>query len=133
VSQPRSIDDLIQQFVADWNQHRAAPLVQLFTADAELDMSAPNQGTQYQSTEQEWTALVGHDQIERFAEQEWVVGEHLAFSGVKSFSGGGYAIGMKATFTDGRLQALDDAKFTYDPCQALLTHVVLVATSPAVA
>jgi len=131
VSQPPEIDQLVQQFVVDWNQHRGALLVQLFTANAELDMSAPNQGTQYQQTDQEWTALIGPVELQRFAEQEWAVGEHLAFSGVKKFSGGGYALGMEATFSDGRRQVLNDAKFTFDPCQALLTHVVIVAMSPA--
>ena len=132
VAEPSSIDQLIQQFVAGWNQHQAARLVQLFTDDAELDMSMASQGTQYEQSEQQWTVSVGHKQIEAFAAQQWGVGERLAFSTVEKFSGGGYAIGMKATFSDGRVQDMSDAKFADDPCYGLLSHAVIVAVSPAI-
>ncbi|MGH7764019.1 MAG: hypothetical protein ACREOM_06340 [Candidatus Dormibacteraceae bacterium] len=131
VAEPSPIDQVIQQFVADWNQHQADPVVRLFSDDAELDMSAASQGTQNERSEQRWTVSVGQSRIQAFAEQQWGLGEQLAFSSVESFSGGGYAIGMKATFADGRKQAMSEAKFAYDSCPALLSHVVIVAASPA--
>ncbi len=127
----RPIDQLIQQFVNLWNEHDPGDLAGLFTSDAELDMSSPSQGMQYQQQENEWTVSVGQLQIDQFAEGEWTAGERLSFSSVTSFKGGGYAVGMKAALPDGRVQILDDAKFVLDDCQAALAHVVIVATSTA--
>ncbi len=128
---PLPIDQLIEQFVTRWNEHQATQLAQLFTNDAELDMSSPSQGTQYGQEEKKWTVSVGQTQIQHFAELEWAMGERLAFSAVDKFAGGGNAVGMKATFSDGKVQNLQDAKFVFNDCQVTLLHVVVVATSPA--
>lgn len=128
---PLPIEQLIEQFVTRWNEHQATELVQLFTVDGELDMSSPTQGMQYGQEQNEWTAYAGQAQIEQFAKSEWTLGEHLEYSSVDKFKGGGYAVGMRATFSDGRVQELNDAKFVLGDCETTLMHVVLVADHPA--
>lgn len=128
---PLPIEQLIEQFVTRWNEHQAAELVQLFTVDGELDMSSPTQGMQLGQEQNEWTANTGQAQIEWVAKSEWTAGEHLAYSSVDTFKGGGYAVGMRATFSDGSVQELNDAKFVLGECPATLLHVVLVADHPA--
>src|SRR5260370_9752996 len=128
---PLPIEQLIEQFATRWNEHQAAELDQLFTSGGELDMSSPSQGMQYGQEQNEWHAYTGQAQIEQFAKSEWTLGEHLAYSTVDEFKGGSYAVGMRATFSDGSVQELNDAKFVLGDCPATLLHVVLVADHPA--
>jgi hypothetical protein len=124
----------ISHFFGAWNHRDAAALGRLFTVDGVLDMATKHQDT---VTGHDWASAGGRGMIAAFAERQWRLGEKLSYRGLTiDLNGGvagdgGYANNVLASFTDGTVQPMDEAKFIYGCASHTFAHVVIVSAKPA--
>jgi hypothetical protein len=124
----------IAHFFDAWNHRQAAALGRLFTVDGVLDMTTKHQGLQWH----EWASVGGpggRRLIADFAKRQWRLGEKLSNRGISAELGGeeggdGLADVM-ASFADGTVQPMAEAKFIYDCAGQGFAHVVIVAEKAA--
>ncbi len=123
----------ISGFFDAWNRRDAAALGRLFTVDAVLDMATKHQDT---LTGQGWASASGRAMIAAFAQRQWHLGEKLSYRGLTiGFDGvagnGGYAANVLASFADGTVQPMTEAKFAYRCAGHAFAHVVIVSAKAA--
>lgn len=127
----------ISGFFDAWNHHDAAALGRLFTVDGVLDMATKHQDT---LTGQGWASVGGlgaRGMIAAFAERQWRLGEKLSYRGVTAglnggaAGDGGYAGNVVASFADGAVQPMSEAKFAYGCAAHAFAHVVIVSAKAA--
>jgi hypothetical protein len=124
----------ISHFFDAWNHHDAAALGWLFTADGVLDMATKHQDT---LTGHEWASAGGRRMIAAFAERQWRLGEKLSYRGVRidlnggAAGDGGFAGHVVASFADGTVQPMDEAKFAYSCAIHSFTHVEITSAKAA--
>jgi hypothetical protein len=129
----------ISDFFDAWNHHDAATLGRLFTVDGVLDMATKHQDT---LNGQGWASAGGlgaRGMIAAFAERQWRLGEKLSYrgitvglnSGASGDGGYGYADNVVASFADGAVQPMSEAKFAYGCAAHAFAHVVIVSAKAA--
>jgi hypothetical protein len=124
----------ISGFFDAWNHHDAAALGRLFTANGILDMATKHQDTLHRHV---WASASGRGMIAAFAERQWRLGEKLSYRGLTAgfnggaAGGGGYASNVRASFADGTVQPMVEAKFAYGCASHAFTHVVIVSAKAA--
>jgi hypothetical protein len=122
----------ISHFFDAWNHRDAAALGRLFTVDGVLDMTTKHQGLKWH----EWASVGGpggRRLIADFARRQWRLGEKLSNRGISvtlNDVNGGLADVM-ASFADGTVQPMAEAKFIYDCARQGFAHVVIVAEKAA--
>jgi hypothetical protein len=123
----------ISGFFQAWNRRDTAALGRLFTVDGVLDMATKDQDT---LTGQGWASASGRGMIAAFAQRQWRLGEKLSYRGLMiGFNGaagnGGYASNVLASFADGKMQPMTEAKFAYRCTGHAFAHVVIVSAKAA--
>src|SRR5215831_16814419 len=127
----------ISGFFDAWNHQDAAALGRLFTADGALDMATKHQDTLHRG---EWAGIGGlgaRGAIAAFAGRQWRLGEKLSYRGMSIIlnggadADGGYAGNVRASFADGTVQPMEEAKFVYSCAGHALAHVVIVSAKAA--
>ncbi len=123
----------ISGFFDAWNHHDAAALGRLFTANGILDMAAKHQDTLHRHA---WASASGRAMIAAFAGRQWRRGEKLSHRGLTAglnggAAGGGYASNVRASFADGTVQPMAEAKFAYGCASHAFTHVVIISAKAA--
>ena len=131
---PKDATVAVQHFFASWNGRQVAALDKLLnfnTAKSEgFQMSAKDQGAKPPINAQ-WTTAVTSPSLNDFASAQWRLGSRLSYERVETFVGGANAVGTKATFADGSVQPMSEAKFGFDCNARAFTHVVIIAPKPA--
>jgi hypothetical protein len=124
----------ISHFFGAWNHRDAAALERLFTVDGVLDMTTKHQGLQTH----EWASVGGpggRRRIADFARRQWRLGEKLSNRGISvelgGEEGGDGIADVMASFADGTVQPIVEAKFIYDCSGQGFAHVVIVAEKAA--
>jgi hypothetical protein len=124
----------VQRFFAAWNGRRVAALDKLFDFNTEksegFQMSAKDQGAKPPTNDQ-WTTAVTAPSLNEFASAQWGLGSKLSYESVQTFVGGANALDTKATFADGSVQPMSEAKFGFDCNARAFSHVVIIAPTPA--
>jgi ketosteroid isomerase-like protein len=128
VCEGAEIKAAIRSFFDAWDHRDAAALGRLFTADGVLDMATKHQDT---IAGQGWASAGGRGVIAAFAERQWRLGEKLSYHGMTMFGDGGYAGSVVASFADGTVQPMDEAKFAYGCASHAFAHVVIVSAKAA--
>jgi hypothetical protein len=82
---------------------------------------------------QGWASAGGREMIAAFAERQWRLGENLSYHGMTMFGDGGYVGSVVASFADGTMQPMAEAKFAYGCASHAFVHVVIVSAKAAAA
>jgi hypothetical protein len=124
----------ISRFFGAWNHHAAPALGRLFTVDGVLDMATKHQDT---LTGHAWASVGGRGMIAAFAGRQWRLGEKLSYRGMTiDLNGdvagdGGFAGNVLASFADGTVQPMDEAKFIYGCASHAFMHVEITSARAA--
>jgi len=131
------IKGAISRFFGAWNHRDAAALGRLFTVDGVLDMATKHQDTLAGGG---WASVGGTSArlaVAAFAERQWRLGEKLSYRGMTiDLNGGeggdgGFANKVLASFADGTVQPMSEAKFVYGCAGQAFVHVVIVSAKAA--
>ncbi len=93
--------------------------------------------TKHQDTlhDQTWTEAAGPKPIAAFAANQWRLGERLSYQGMWIYTApplrGAEVRHAVASFADGSIQPIEEAKFIYDCSERAFTHVVISSASAA--
>lgn len=118
----------IRSFFEAWDHRDAAALARLFTADGVLDMATKRQDTLHGHV---WASAGGRGMIAAFAGRQWLLGEKLSYRGLTTGLNGSYASNVRASFADGTVQPMTEAKFAYGCASHAFAHVVIVSAKAA--
>jgi hypothetical protein len=121
----------LAQFVDAWNRRDVSNLAGVLAPNAELDMSTRFQRALPPTIAGGFVAIQGIGEVERFAEQQWALGEHLSYRRASVAPGGVFALGLTATFANGAKQIMSEGKFVNRCSQSGFVHVVIVAKDRA--